>query len=424
MSRERLDIAASGFHRQEKKIDRVLFGILIVLYSVLMFMLFYWQAVEYQGAYYSDMKAYIQEIQGLESGYEFPYRLFFWISRLWLLVVSPEVAAAFSTMLLNSLAVVLLKYYMDKNLRKYAEESQVQWNLFWDGAVNILVFFLFFVSMYFGPKEEKIWGYDYIYRCCGILTPNPYWNATYLAVRPFTIICFFLTSELLEKYEERIPVRKALALSISLFMATYTKPSFTFILLPVIGLILLFRLLYRKFSNWKNTLLFGCCFLPTGILLIYQYLGVFTGSNSLGEETGIGFALGKAWHIFSGNIPLSIMLALLFPFGVLALNAVELRKNVQFRLAWQLLVVGMLTFLLLYEKGFRLEHMNFSWGYMHGLFFVFMVCGYQVLKNLMGWKPWIYKVFVLPELFLFWYHLRCGLEFFIYLYQGNNMGVF
>ena len=48
----------------------------------------------------------------------------------------------------------------------------------------------------------------------------------------------------------------------------------------------------------------------------------------------------------------------------------------------------------------------------------------MMLKNLMGWKPWIYKLFVLPELYLFLHHLRCGMEFFIYLFQGYNAGVF
>ena len=55
----------------------IFFGILLALYSLMMMRLFYRQAIEYQGMYVSDMKAYIQETMGLESGYEFPYRFFF-----------------------------------------------------------------------------------------------------------------------------------------------------------------------------------------------------------------------------------------------------------------------------------------------------------------------------------------------------------
>lgn len=417
-------IIGAKIRQHERKIDRCFFAVLLLAYSVLLFVLFYRQAIEYKGAYTSDMKAYILETQGLESGYEFPYRFFFWLSRIWMIAVTPEAAVAVSTMLLNSLSVVLLKFYFDKNLREYARRQMVQWNLLWDGAVNFLVFALFFVSMYYGPRGEKIFGYDYIYRCNGILTPNPYWNATYLAVRPFTILCFFLTEELLEEYEKQIPVKKALLLTLFSCLAAFTKPSFHFLLLPVAGLVLLYRLLRSRFANWKNTLLMGCCFLPSGFLLIYEFFGVFTGENALGQETGIGIELGKAWYIHSNRISLSVMLALLFPFCVLALNFRELKRNGAFRLAWQLLAVGFLSFLFLYEKGFRLEHLNFSWGYMHGLFFVYVICGFQMLKNLMGWKPWIYQVFVIPEFYLFWQHLRCGMEFFLYLFQGYNAGVF
>jgi len=413
-----------ALERHEKTIDRIFFGGMLLLYSALMLVLFYRQAAAYQGRYLSDMAAYILEAQGLESGYEFPYRLFFWLSRFWMGIFSPEAAVAFTTMLLNSLSVVFLKYYFDRELRNYADRQLQKWNLFWDGAVNLLIFALFFVSMYYGPKEEKIWGYEYIYRCSGILTANPYWNATYLAVRPFTIVCFFLTAELLEVYEEKVPVKKAVLLGAFSFLAAFTKPSFTFIQLPVTGLILLWHLVRGRAVCWKNTLRFGCCLLPSGFLLLYQYFGVFTGRNVMGEETGIGVELGKAWHIYSGNIPLSVMLALLFPFCVLALNFRELRKDREFRLAWQLLAAGFLIFLFLYEKGFRLSHLNFSWSYMHGLFFAFALCGMQVLKNLIGWKPWIFKLFVIPELCFFAKHLRCGIEFFLYLYQGNNAGGF
>lgn len=412
------------FCKHEKAIDRCVFGILLIVYSVMLLMLFYRQTISYQNMYESDMEAYVLETQGLDSGYEFPYRLFFWISRIWMLFVSPQAAVAFTTMLLNSFSVILLKYYFEKSLKKYALRQMVNWNFFWDTAVTIMVFALFFVSMYYGPKEQKIWGYDYIYRCNGIFTPNPYWNATYLAARPFSIISFFLTAEMLEEYEKSIPKNKAVFLGTAIFLSAFTKPSFAFVLLPVVGLTLFYRLCRTRLSNWKETLCFGGVFLPTGVLLILQYIGVFTGHNLLGEETGIGFEVGKAWGITSGNIPLSIMLALLFPFSILALNWKEIREDAQFRLSWQLLAIGMLTCLVLYEKGFRMGHMNFSWGYMYGMFFVFSTGGLQILKNLMGWKPWIYKAFVFPELYFFMYHLQCGVEYFLYLYQGGNTGGF
>jgi len=407
-----------------KIVNYTFFGILIVLYSLMMMLLFYRQAIEYQGIYFSDMKAYILETQGVDSGFDFPYRLFFWLSRIWMIFVTPEAAVAFSTMLLNSLCVVLVKYYFDTLLSDYAKREGVRWTLLWQFITTIAVFSLFFMSMIYSEREEKFWSYDYIYRCNGIYTANPYWNATFLAVRPFTVLCFFLSAKVLAEYEEHFSLKDGILLGVFTFLATFTKPSFTFVLAPVLAITVFWRLFVKKFAYWRNTAMLCCCFVPTALLLVYQFLGVFMGTNSRGEETGIGFEIGKAWHLFTKNIPLCIMMAMLFPLSVLVLNWKELKRNGAFRLAWQIMITGFLSFLLLYEKGFRLEHMNFSWGYMHGLFFVFLISILQILKNAMKRENLMYKLFLAPELVTYLYHLICGIVFFCYIYQGNNAGGF
>ncbi|MCM1541602.1 MAG: hypothetical protein NC121_10095 [Blautia sp.] len=415
---------AQGKENRDKFINYAFFGILLAMYSLMMLVFFYRQTIEYQGIYYSDMKAYILETQGLESGFDFPYRLFFWISRVWMIFATPEAAVAFSTMLLDSFCVVLVKYYFDTILADYARKEGVRWTLLWRLVTTIAVFSLFFMSMIYSERGEKFWSYDYIYRCNGIYTPNPYWNATFLAVRPFTVLSFFLSAKVLSEYERDFSWKDGILLGTAVFLATFTKPSFTFILGPVLAVTVFGRLFGKKFAYWKNTVNLCCCFLPTVLLLVYQFRGVFMGTNSRGEETGIGLEAGKAWHLFTGNIPLCIMMATFFPLSVLALNWKELKRNGAFRLAWQLMVVGFLSFLLLYEKGFRFEHMNFSWGYMHGLFFVFLLSILQMLKNAMKRENLMYKLFLAPELVTYSYHLICGIVFFCYMYQGNNAGAF
>lgn len=405
-------------------INHIFFGFLLTLYSLMMLLFFYRQAIGYQGIYYSDMEAYILETQGLDSGFEFPYRLFFWLSRIWMIFVTPEAAVAFSTMLLNALCVILVKYYFDTCLSDFAKREGIRWTIPWQLASTIAVFSLFFMSMIYSERGEKFWSYDYIYRCNGIYTANPYWNATFLAVRPFTVLCFFLSARVLSEYEEHFSLKDGILLGLFTFLATFTKPSFTFILAPVLAITVFWRLFIKRFAHWKNTALLCCCFLPTALLLAYQFRGVFMGTNSRGEETGIGLEIGKAWHLFTGNIPLCIMMAMLFPFSVLALNWRELKKNGAFRLAWQIMITGFLSFLLLYEKGFRFDHMNFSWGYMHGLFFVFLISILQILKNAIKRENLMYKLFLVPELVTYLYHLICGIVFFCYMYQGNNAGGF
>lgn len=407
-----------------KKINYAFFTVLLVLYSALMMSFFYRQVMPRDGIFYSDMEAYILETQGLESGYEFPYRLFFWVSRVWTIFLSPAVAVAFTTMLCNSAAVILTKYYFDKNLQKYARQEGIVWNTAWELVSTLAVFSLFFVSMVYSPRGTAFFGFDYIYRCMGILTPNPYWNATYLAVRPLTIATFFLGIDLLAEYETVLSWKKVTAFGVLVFLCTFTKPSFTFILVPTGAIILLYRLLKNKGKIWKNTLLFCLSLLPTGVLLLYQFSNVFTGTNSHAEETGIGFELFKAWHVYSNNIPLSLVMALAFPIAVLVLNMRQMKNDGGVRLAWQLWLTGFLTFLICYEKGFRFSHMNFSWGYMHGLFFVFMVSILQMIRNLMRKGTLSKRLMSVPEIVLFAYHLICGIVFFVYMYQGNNVAWF
>lgn len=407
-----------------KKINCAFFTVLLVLYSALMMSFFYRQVMPRDGIFYSDMEAYILETQGLESGYEFPYRLFFWVSRVWTIFLSPAVAVAFTTMLCNSAAVILTKYYFDKNLQKYARQEGIVWNTAWELVSTLAVFSLFFVSMVYSPRGTAFFGFDYIYRCMGILTPNPYWNATYLAVRPLTIATFFLGIDLLAEYETVLSWKKVTAFGVLVFLCTFTKPSFTFILVPTGAVILLYRLLKNKGKTWKNTLLFCLSLLPTGVLLLYQFSNVFTGTNSHAEETGIGFELFKAWHVYSNNIPLSLVMALAFPITVLVLNMRQMKNDGGVRLAWQLWLTGFLTFLICYEKGFRFSHMNFSWGYMHGLFFVFMVSILQMIRNLMRKGTLSKRLMSVPEIVLFAYHLICGIVFFVYMYQGNNVAWF
>lgn len=400
----------------------VLFYILLAGYTVLMCFLFYRQACEYQGIYYSDMKPYIQHVQGIEGVYSFPYPILFWLTGLFAAVCSWEMAIALAVALLNSLSVVLVRYYAGQLLEEADWNRQVRRVLEW--VLAVLVFAPFFISMIYSPRGVAFLGFDYTYRCMGIYTPNPYWNATYLATRPFSILCFFQGVRLLRHYEERFSRREGVLFGISLLLTTMTKPSFTFVVVPVMGIIMLWRLAACRFRTLRSTIYLGLCFLPTGAVLLYQYFGVFTGENAQGEQTGIGILPGAVWHLYSNNIPLSIFMGLAFPLFMLLMNLRECRKNSLWRFAWQLLAAGLLSFYFLYEKGFRMEHANFSWGYMHGMFFVCLVGIFLMVKNTVEWRKSWKAVFLPAEYAAFLLHMVCGINYFIYVLQGNNTGWF
>lgn len=122
----------------------------------------------------------------------------------------------------------------------------------------------------------------------------------------------------------------------------------------------------------RNAFCLCVTMIPTGIALLYQFSGIFTGTNAMGEETGIAIGFAKVWSNYSKSIPLSIIMGMALPIGVLFLNLLfdlkSIKQNRYYWFAWLNYLAATLMFLVFYEKGFRMMHANFSWGYMHGMF--------------------------------------------------------
>ena len=170
------------------------------------------------------------------------------------------------------------------------------------------------------------------------------------------------------------------------------------------------------------TIWLGVCFLPTFVDLLYQFRGVFVPQE--GQEGGIGFTLGHVWLQYCGNLPLAIGLAVGFPILVLLLNYKELCRDSIYRFSWQIYGMSFLMAFCLYEKGFREMDFNFSWGYMHGMFFVFLMTLIVMVKNIREWwKSWK-VIFVIGEIAVFFYHLVCGVNFLMYAVMGNDLAGF
>lgn len=77
--------------RKNQIIDGVVFTVMLAVIMAVTLKLFYMQTL---GDVNSDMKAYILEMQGLESGYHFPYPVFFKFAALLHLFVSSEMSVA------------------------------------------------------------------------------------------------------------------------------------------------------------------------------------------------------------------------------------------------------------------------------------------------------------------------------------------
>lgn len=469
--------------------DFILFTILLVGYTIAIFMNFRQQAL---GIVESDMAAYIEEMLGVNTKYPFSYPLYFKLGALvHVLIKSPEISMAVTATILCVLSVLILRFFMEangellivrmpfmisaetrvnlRNNESLADENVLAQNGFLNVCIYLCRFFgrvlkrfgktcmtfaLLLVSMLFVPTGFRFPGvkFDYV----GVFSPNPFHNATYNAARPFSIVVFFLFVRILLRFEKKISWKDFGLFSLFLFLTTLTKPSFTLVFVSTAGLVLLGRLFLNKWKTFVNSLLLGLTFVPTFALLLYQFFGVF-GPVEEGER-GIGISPLKVWGQYCTNVPMAVLLAAAFPiaFGGLAVwNRVFSRrtnceyetantknslcdKNVSetgrhvvtgsllnasatitmLRFAAEMFVVSLVEFIVFYEKGFRMVDANFSWGYMSGLFFLYVSTGRALLLDTIQGRRKVWQIILLWIIFAA--HLCCGIIYLLRILHGQS----
>lgn len=400
--------------------DACIFIVLFIGVVAVTFTLFHRQCVESMvgsGLYHSDMKAYILEMQGLDSGYSFPYPVLFKFSAFWDLFVSPEMAVAIATTIFNALALLITKVALNRLTLEALTEGLKGNQILAGTVVSVVSVGLFFISMVFtSPLGIYLPGINYNY--LGVFTANPFHNATYMAARPFSILAFLWFAKLLDCYEKEDAAAKYkrdyILFSLFLLISTMTKPSFTIVLVGAAGLIMVYRMFVSKFCNFKQTILLGLTFIPTFIDLLYQYSGVFVPDE--GVEGGIGFCFGDIWSLYCGNIPFAVGLGIGFPILVLILNFKEIKTNTLYRFSWQIYLMSFAMAFLIYEKGFRAPDFNFSWGYMYGIFFAFVGAVVVLLRITAERKR---PLLLSLQWAAFGLHLLCGLYYFYGIFQGR-----
>ena len=420
---------------RDKIIDTIFFLVLLTIVSALTLTLFYLQTQNGPEIYRSDMAAYILEIQGLNTKYSYPYPVFFKIAAFINLFTTPELAVALATMLLNSLAIVLVKLFMNRLiLPEWVGTDRGVFHTYWFSGVilSLLTVSLFFISMLYPPPGIYLPGIKFKY--LGVFTANPFHNATYMAARPFTILTFFWYVKLLQVYEKGVRLQRSgdsagegasvwdyVLFSLFLLLATMTKPSFTIVFVAAAGLTMLYRLFKARFRNFVPTVWLGLCFVPTFLDLLYQYSGVFVPVES--QEGGIGFTFGEIWREYCDNIPLAVCLAMGFPLMTLVLNFKELKKDVLYRFSWLIYLMGFVVTFFFYEKGFRKHDFNFSWSYMCGVFFCHLGALLLLLKatvragqdrsrSLSGRHRILHILLLATQWLTYLWHVVCGLFYF------------
>lgn len=411
-------------------INYLIFLLCLIPYLAATYYLFYHQCV---GKFPSDIYYYITVSKQITKNSLFPslpYPLLPYLARAISLFTFPENAMALAVTLLNGLTAIALKLCIDRCFEGREPKEPL------NGISSaLLTFSLLFVSMlypltYIGRYQEMTPdGAGFLIRYTGVFSPNPYHNATFLAARGFSVITFFLFAEILSFYEteNRWYHSKYFMFSVSLFVTTLAKPSFTLVLAGTAGLIMLWRLAKSRFANRKPFFQFGIYFIPTFLLLLFQYGGMFGAEPE--QENGIGIGFLKAWSTVSDNVPVSILLGMAFPLTVLFFQLLKrpVSQNGQdstaylkglLRLSWQFFLVALVTVLFFYEKNYRINHLNFAWGYMYGMLFCYTSGLILLVQNT---RKKLQPRWQLAAQWIFYgMHLVCGADYFRVLIQGGE----
>lgn len=301
---------------------------------------------------------------------------------------------------LTSALFVLLTYRVtEKLIRELASNS------FAKSFAPLFAAALTFVQPIYIPwfNKEQVFGQG---------SPNVFYNPTTIAAKPFAILCVYLLLKLWEKRKaNEISVTDYVRLAVFALLSVVAKPSAIQVILPTLSIFLLCYLVYSKGKAFMFCLKTALAWLPAlSWMAVVFYLSFVSQSTSDGNSIALSFF--NVWSVYSPCIPVSILLAALFPLAVFAVfgrNGTDLGKQGTLFGAVCLLM-GILEYGLIMETGDRMLHGNFSWGYIIGLgvFWTFATGHLLELKGQSRKKPlWI----ILTALFAV--HLVFGIYYFV-----------
>lgn len=202
--------------------------------------------------------------------------------------------------------------------------------------------------------------------------PNLLHSPTNVMVKFLAFPCFMWYAAIMDGIGKdsamRMGVFKLAVLSLLVFFATLSKPSFLQMFLPAMVLLSLIKLVQYRVAAIKPIAVVAASFVPVGLLIVWQaWLALYSPGSG---GTGIGIAFLKVWSTGTPNVFVSMLLGTLFPLTVLLWSLTARKATTADALAWIMYVVAVSQAAFLVETGWRVWHANFFWAHNLALFFI------------------------------------------------------
>lgn len=242
----------------------------------------------------------------------------------------------------------------------------------------------------------------------GYIGINVYHNPTMTALKPFAVLLFFISVGKIEQ-----PVckkRDLLLLALLSSLSIMAKPNFIICFLPAMAIAVAYR--YMK-GGLINTTVASSVFLPSAIVLGWQFFATYASSQNLGalDESRIIFAPFQVMGYYSKYLLPKFLLSISLPLVVYLLFFKNAVKDKYVNMAWLLFLFGTLYTYLLAESGDRMYDANFWWSGQIGLFILFVASAIffvkQIYFNYSGNKA---KIGICFAVYIF--HVASGIFFY------------
>ena len=329
----------------------------LMFYTALIFMITYFAALGYTQIGY-DYPSHIQSAEIiLSSGLlrllsHNPYPLWHILVAAFYTISGFQIqyCSAIITAGLNAICYICVYHFI-----KQPNDQNIMWTSFL--ACSLLLV---------GP----LW-FPWVHNGLILWTPNPWHSPTNMIIRPIAVIGFTLIVSMLSDYEKGNPpkAKSYIFLAITMVISNIAKPSFAQIIIPGLGIYLLYMLIVSKGKDISFCVKLVLSFVPCVLITLIQFLLSFYISSYGSSGVGISWfeVMLHSLHHYH-----NLALLYLFPLFVL-LTHIGSFKKVEVKLVVFTWLSSFLEAALLYEKGTRKYDGNFTWGLILATFLLYIV---------------------------------------------------
>ncbi len=255
--------------------------------------------------------------------------------------------------------------------------------------------------------------------------PNPFHNPTHMAVKGLGIILTMIGVDIFRRMKNEKPIffsadkNLFVRFGIILFVSVIVKPTFMYMILPA-GFVFLISELFinlkKKSYPLKNIFSVLLCIIiavaPSLILVIVENI---VCANYADVYSTVVFSFSKpfeVWHMYSLNVPTSILLAMFFPIVVCVTNPGFFERSTEGRLAVFAYIIGVFEFTFLKDAGYQMQAANFAWCMMSGMVVLYsFTAGKLLIDTLKEDRSKRHMIYIITCWFLLFLHAYSGITF-------------